>query len=450
MKKFYVLLAIVLFSGYIFAQSTRSEFKVSNVHKQSELKVNAKTLAPTNLPVLKSTKGTQTQWFSYINRVQDSLHPTAFFTNYTTEMLFPDTLVKIQYSDGYFGMNTHGIANTLHLRAPIFQTQYLKNKAYTLDSIHVPCFYRKNIDDATPDTLIVDVVTGYLGPLSGFAYTPGTSPYSEDTVLFPRLFFKANTSFDHNFDKARLDAAATAAELTPLPKMYTIKYLLTAKDSVTGADGANHIYISTKSIPAASFNSSVIATAIQFKPGYFYQEGDHIANLNYFRFFSFQLNGKWSYPTYTKSDFNCSYLMLTKYLYETSTGWDGEYLPEWTWTNDQTQGFNQALQTHWIDYLITQTTSITENKAGTVKLDQNMPNPAGNSTLIAYELTKATDVRLSIIDITGKNVMEVKEGKQMAGAHSITINTNNLSNGMYYYTLNADNTSITKKMIVNK
>jgi len=85
-----------------------------------------------------------------------------------------------------------------------------------------------------------------------------------------------------------------------------------------------------------------------------------------------------------------------------------------------------------------------------MKLSQNQPNPANNSTLIQYEVENNSDVTLEIYDVTGRKVFVQQQGKQLAGKYTITINANELSNGVYYYSLIADGKRLTKKMIVNR
>lgn len=86
-----------------------------------------------------------------------------------------------------------------------------------------------------------------------------------------------------------------------------------------------------------------------------------------------------------------------------------------------------------------------------VKLGQNSPNPFSNTTIIKYELQNSASVSVSIYDITGKKVAEQNEGNQNAGKHNINFNAQNLSAGVYYYSLTAGkNTTSVMKMVVIK
>ena len=83
-----------------------------------------------------------------------------------------------------------------------------------------------------------------------------------------------------------------------------------------------------------------------------------------------------------------------------------------------------------------------------ILLEQNVPNPASDVTRINYNLTWAKDVKLEIHDMSGRLIQSFDEGTVAPGNHSVDINLNNYSNGVYYYTLTADDISTTKKMVV--
>ena len=81
-------------------------------------------------------------------------------------------------------------------------------------------------------------------------------------------------------------------------------------------------------------------------------------------------------------------------------------------------------------------------------LKQNYPNPFRGSTQIDYELVDGSEVSFSIMDITGRKVMDVNEGMMPSGKHTYTLATNNLDAGVYFYTLKAGNFVQTKQMVI--
>jgi len=83
-------------------------------------------------------------------------------------------------------------------------------------------------------------------------------------------------------------------------------------------------------------------------------------------------------------------------------------------------------------------------------LYQNEPNPFEHTTEIKFMLPVQADVNIGIYDLVGKLIKEVKANYQ-AGENSITINNYDLpGSGIYYYRLQMNDFTDTKKMIFIK
>ncbi len=92
-------------------------------------------------------------------------------------------------------------------------------------------------------------------------------------------------------------------------------------------------------------------------------------------------------------------------------------------------------------------------------LFQNYPNPFNSSTILEYELEINSDIKLSIYDITGKQIGILVNSFQNRGHYSITFNSNSIPSGIYFYILEVfePNTNKirlkslqTKKMVILK
>jgi hypothetical protein len=96
--------------------------------------------------------------------------------------------------------------------------------------------------------------------------------------------------------------------------------------------------------------------------------------------------------------------------------------------------------------------SVNENEfVNGVKVRQNMPNPAAAFTTISYELKEKSEVSLVVYDVTGKKVASQFEGTKQSGNHTVRVNTESLSAGVYYYSLIVgQNNSTAMKMVVVK
>ena len=51
---------------------------------------------------------------------------------------------------------------------------------------------------------------------------------------------------------------------------------------------------------------------------------------------------------------------------------------------------------------------VTENVVGNMELGQNIPNPFNNTTAINYSVASNANVTLTVVDMTGKVVMNCK------------------------------------------
>jgi hypothetical protein len=83
-------------------------------------------------------------------------------------------------------------------------------------------------------------------------------------------------------------------------------------------------------------------------------------------------------------------------------------------------------------------------------LGQNYPNPFARTTDISYELVNGSDVSITVMDLTGRVVMEVKEGFRPTGKHTIQLDASGLDSGIYLYNLKAGAFSETKRMTICK
>jgi hypothetical protein len=83
-------------------------------------------------------------------------------------------------------------------------------------------------------------------------------------------------------------------------------------------------------------------------------------------------------------------------------------------------------------------------------LYQNYPNPFNPVTQIRFALKITADVRLTVYNIAGQKVADLVKGTRLAGVHTIDFDGSRLNSGIYYYTLEADGKTMTKKMLMVK
>ncbi|MBS1492727.1 MAG: T9SS type A sorting domain-containing protein [Bacteroidetes bacterium] len=86
------------------------------------------------------------------------------------------------------------------------------------------------------------------------------------------------------------------------------------------------------------------------------------------------------------------------------------------------------------------------------KLSQNYPNPFNPTTKINFSVPKSGFVTLKLYDNLGREVADLVNGNLSQGSYEVTMDasTYELTSGMYYYRLEANGFSESKKMILAK
>ncbi|MCX6170659.1 MAG: T9SS type A sorting domain-containing protein [Ignavibacteriales bacterium] len=107
----------------------------------------------------------------------------------------------------------------------------------------------------------------------------------------------------------------------------------------------------------------------------------------------------------------------------------------------------------WIAAVINVLTDVKENGnsiPSQYTLFQNYPNPFNPTTRIRYLIPTGSFVQLKIFDVLGNEVASLVKAQQPAGYHEVEFNAANLSSGIYFYRLQTDNYSVSKKLILMK
>ncbi len=79
---------------------------------------------------------------------------------------------------------------------------------------------------------------------------------------------------------------------------------------------------------------------------------------------------------------------------------------------------------------------------------QAFPNPCGSNVSFDYQLDRASAVSVTLRDVTGKTVQEIKGGVLPAGKHRLGLDVASLHRGFYYYTLTTATGICTGKLTV--
>jgi hypothetical protein len=101
---------------------------------------------------------------------------------------------------------------------------------------------------------------------------------------------------------------------------------------------------------------------------------------------------------------------------------------------------------------LSNTVSVEDTKLNptSFSLEQNYPNPFNPLTKIRYQIPQTSFVSLKISDVLGKEEAILVNEEKSPGNYEVNFNANNLSSGIYFYTLKAGNFIETKKMVLMK
>ncbi len=86
----------------------------------------------------------------------------------------------------------------------------------------------------------------------------------------------------------------------------------------------------------------------------------------------------------------------------------------------------------------------------TFQLYQNYPNPFNPSTVIRYNISENSEVKITIYDCSGRLVSQILNKRQNAGEYEIVWNAGSLASGLYFYRLESNGLTITRKALLLK
>lgn len=95
-------------------------------------------------------------------------------------------------------------------------------------------------------------------------------------------------------------------------------------------------------------------------------------------------------------------------------------------------------------------TNLSNGIPGKYSLEQNYPNPFNPQTKIKFALPKDEFVKITVFDISGREISKIVNEKLTAGTYEADFNGNNFASGTYFYKIEAGDFVETKKMILIK
>ncbi|MDD4210051.1 MAG: T9SS type A sorting domain-containing protein, partial [Bacteroidales bacterium] len=82
-------------------------------------------------------------------------------------------------------------------------------------------------------------------------------------------------------------------------------------------------------------------------------------------------------------------------------------------------------------------------------MGQNIPNPASTITKVPYNVPQEGTIVFKVMSINGQ-LLYKEDINASAGSQYLELNTDNLSNGIYYYSMEYKGQRIVKKLTIQK
>ena len=113
--------------------------------------------------------------------------------------------------------------------------------------------------------------------------------------------------------------------------------------------------------------------------------------------------------------------------------------------------YNYSPVTPTINFLLSSTTGVETSVSIQPKefeLSQNYPNPFNPTTTINYAIHQPGMVVLKVYNIVGQEIQTLVNGYQAAGRYQVTLNSDYLSSGVYFYRLQSSGNTSMRKMVL--
>jgi hypothetical protein len=81
-------------------------------------------------------------------------------------------------------------------------------------------------------------------------------------------------------------------------------------------------------------------------------------------------------------------------------------------------------------------------------LEQNYPNPFRLTTSVSFSIPQAADIRLTLIDLTGREIAVLESGRRSAGTYRVSLQMEGLPTGTYFYRLTAGDYVQTRGLVL--
>jgi hypothetical protein len=94
-------------------------------------------------------------------------------------------------------------------------------------------------------------------------------------------------------------------------------------------------------------------------------------------------------------------------------------------------------------------TGILEHSSRTFSMEQNIPNPANDKTVINYSIPQDGEINFTIYSVSGQVLYNNTENVPL-GEHQLELNISDYASGVYFYVMEYQGQRITKRMSIKR
>lgn len=379
--------------------------------------------------------------------------------------LVHDTLTKFVEDDGTIRYGSWvSVGQVIDPKDDLIQltdkpnNQLSRFNSYKCDSIAFPYIYVRNVDSVSDGmggkVNVVDTlyIAYYAGSQISRGNVGATNPDRVATVdwnfanRLPANFVKMDTILLYSGVTEFIDTTRANNNNGGWENSWTLKTAsfpapagMQVNVNPNGSTIANLVgftYTFKSGVPAV-LNGDTAVYVYQLDPA---TAPSNMRRSNYFGcYFSSNASGV---PYENKTYYNTSLITTKDISYRAFNGWEG-YIAGLAFTNDI---FIQS----YFHLTVTGNIGAGMEDAEPISISKVFPNPARNTVEIDFDVTKSSDVKVSIVNLVGQEVLSNNFGKVNAGKYNLPMNISNLNPGIYVVTVEAGNASTSQKLVITE
>jgi hypothetical protein len=427
-------------NSVVFQQATPTNF-VKHIDHGTPV-VITKQAGTANKP----TAGPHQGWFDYLN----PMYISGTSVGYYWETYQDSTARQFNPSSStYSNVSLYGLGHSFDPTTDAFEgsANDINNipgwvvgtdKAYELDSVLIEGWYVRRPYNNYTDTLLIE--TAFTDGTGAFALQFAKSAANANINPLDSIARFATAIYDPANNKMSDSVSATNKRTWKIPLNAAF---------FADSTGSRHLVQVPLTTPLSVPAGGKLVTWVHFKSGHTYPLNYKLDSMNYWKGFTYEIDGANTYPKqYGKGKDATTVLLATKQSkYGSPYTYNGHniFIPSLAY-NDPT-GFGVPGYAYYLKCANCEKAGI-GNVTGNMEGVTAYPNPANSEVAIGVAVTKAANVQVSLVNTLGQQVATKDLGKVNPGKTIASFSTGSLPAGIYVYTVNADGQRMTGRVVI--